>query len=264
MTKLEYLLGDLPDIDPNAVNKLRDRGIKSVEDLWREVGTDFDAGLTQVGQDTGLEREDLLAILAEGAKPRDGKISSIEVLAGLALLLLLIAFGWRLFLIWLPSSAPAGQVVAARDLPAFHVIQDGDVKWPDDSTEVDGLQSVDDILGHYLLQPLASGKALEKDQLSPARLSVSDMADRVIVSIPLEPEALNANTAQGSPATLLLSPRDLAQTGPPASVEVDAIVLKIDELENQVVLTVAIEEASRSELGAMLGMSDIFILQPAR
>jgi hypothetical protein len=93
---------------------------------------------------------------------------------------------------------------------------------------------------------------------------VSDMADRMIVSIPLEPEALNANTAQGSPATLLLSPRDLAKTGPPASVEVDAIVLKIDELENQVVLTVAIEEASRSELGAMLGMSDIFILQPAR
>ena len=264
MTRLKHLLGDLPDVDPDSVKKLRKKGIRSVEDLWREVGADFDAGLTKVGQDTGVEREDLLAILAEGAKPREGKVSSIEALAGLALLVLLSAFLWRVLLIWLPYSGPAAQVVAVRDLPAFHVIQDGDVKWPNDQTQVDGFQGVDDILGHYLLQPLASGKAVNKDRLSSARLSASDMANRVIVSIPLAPEALNANTAQGSPATLLLSPRDVAQTGWLDSVEVDAIVLKIDESEDQVVLTVAVEEASQSELGAMLGTSDIFILQPAR
>jgi hypothetical protein len=263
MTSLRSLTNDLPDINSDTLKSLRRKDIKSVEDLWREVGTDFDAGLLQVSQKTGAQREDLVAILAEGARPKEGRINKLEVFAGLALLALFFAFAWRLFLVWSPSAAPAAQVVAARDLPAFHVIQDGDVNWPADPTQIRGFRSVDDVLGHYLLQPLESGQALEKDQVSSARPSASDMAGRTIISIPLKPEVLNPNTAQGSPATLLLSPRDVDQSGRAVSVEIDVIVLKIDELEDQVVLTLAIEEGSQDELGAMLGTSDIFILQPA-
>lgn len=266
MTKISQLPDDLPDVDINCIDKLGDKGIKSVEDLWREVGTDFDAGLAKVSGDTGVDRDELIEILAEGARPRESKVSGREVLLALAVLALIVLLLWRFIGIWLPTSSHLAQVsvehvVTVTDLPAFHIIEDGDVKLSDKPTEVEGFQKIEDVSGHYLLQPLASGKVIEKDQLSTARLSASDLADRVILSIPLEPESLHPNVVQGSHVTLLLSSRDLAEAGQPVSMEADAIVLQADELEDKVALTVALEEASKGELGTMLGTSEIFILQ---
>jgi hypothetical protein len=266
MTRIRHLLNAQNDLDADIVKQLDKKHIKSVADLWRAVGIDFDAGLEKVSGDTGVDRGDLIVILAEGARPRDSKVSRREVLLALAILALIVLFLWRLTAIWLPSSSHVAQVsvehvVIVTDLPAFHIIEDGDVKLSDKPTEAEGFQKIDDVLGHYLVQPLSSGQVIEKDQLSTARLSASDLADRVILSIRLEPEALNPNITQGSYATLLLSPRDATEAEQLTPVEVDAIVLKIDELEDKIVLTVAIEEGRKDELGAMLGTSDLFILQ---
>jgi hypothetical protein len=267
MTHIRHLLNAQNGIDAKVMRQLEKKGIQSVADLWRAIGSDFDAGLAQLSSDTGVDRDDLIAVLAEGAKPRQPGIKAGEVLVALALVILLIALAWRLSSVWLPSDASfraqgsMGYVVATKYLPAFHIIEDGDVQLSAKATPSEGFQKIEDVMGHYLLHPLAAEEAIEQDQLSPVRLTASDMAGRVIVSIAIEPGALNPNIAQGSYVTLLLSPRDATEAGQLTSVEVDAIVLKIDALEDKVVLTVAIEEGRKSELGAMLGTSDLFILQ---
>jgi hypothetical protein len=270
MTHIRHVLTAQNGIDAEVVRQLEKKGIKSVADLWRAIGGDFDAGLARLSGDTGVDRDELIAVLAEGAKPRQPGIRASEVLVALALVILLIALVWRLSSVWLPSDASfraqgsMGYVVAAKYLPAFHIIEDGDVQLSAKATPIKGFQKIEDVMGHYLLHPLAAEEAIEQAQLSPVRLTASDMAGRVILSIAIEPGALNPNATPGARVTLLLSPRDSAQAAGLAPVEADAILLQVDESEEGARLTLAIEEAKKDELGAALGRSEVFVLYPVQ
>src|SRR4051794_28560857 len=59
-------LASIPGATQAELKSLRQSGIASVDDFWVRLGTDLEPGLDRIATDTGLPKQRLLEILADG------------------------------------------------------------------------------------------------------------------------------------------------------------------------------------------------------
>jgi hypothetical protein len=97
MTDIARLQG----INPKEVERLQSKQVATVDDLWARIGADFDCGIDQVADLTGVERGRLTELLATEAL-REAKVGegprlkryALEVIL-IAVLLILVALALR-------------------------------------------------------------------------------------------------------------------------------------------------------------------------
>lgn len=260
-------LRDLP-LEPLVRGWLRDEKLRTSDDLWREVGPDFQAGLTEVNRKTRIARDRLVEALgAAAAAERRWRLSWGEALLGLACVALLAlaglrvaeAFGVQPFPLSGLTAEVDQMVVAPRGgLPAFHVLAENDLRPAPRPLTAAGMTHKADALGRYLLRPVAAAGVVRESDLSSIRLPAAILAGRWIVTLHVDLSALGPQVAPGTTALLALSPKP--GTARPA-VEAEALILDIAKGASggPPVVTVAIAPERRAEIAAALGSAEVFL-----
>ncbi|HEU4433325.1 MAG TPA: SAF domain-containing protein [Pyrinomonadaceae bacterium] len=256
----------LPNIDPAVVATLERHDVTTVEDLWAAIGSDFPKGIKSVVAKTTIDEAQLREIIKQEAVA--GEPSS-NTAAGR--FLFFIGRYWRevlalviavVLLTLLIRSAVKRRdtlvVTAAYGLPAFHVIQAGDVE-PVRMFRVDDSFAVEnDVTGRYLLQPVSPGAVLLKNQLAPAHLK-DQLKGREVLTIPVKATAISSTIRPGSTVRVLFSPRnqDAAKTD---LIIKDVIVLAINLQGDSSAITVALKNSDDlTKALSLLSTSDVLI-----
>lgn len=252
----------IPGIEALTVEKLKRHQIHTLEDLWREMGDDYPAGLAQLGLKTGLEPGKIQQVLARGAhepEPRLG-FNEIALLAAALLLLALLVWRWVAPLV----SAPPQVLVAGQNLPAYHVLAEADLASAAKKAPAGSFTQPTQVAGRYLLRPLATGEAITKDLLSEKALDPAALTGQDVLTLPVPAEGLDPSLKPGDPAWLVLSPRDPPEGAPAAAaagaVEAPAILLKLEKSGEVTLATVAIPKDQHAAIADALGYS-LVVLQ---
>lgn len=255
MVKIKHI----PGIEAQTVEKLKQQKIHTLEDLWREMGSDYAAGLARLAQKTGLEPGKIQQVLALGAHPPEAKpgFNEIALLAAALLLLALLAWRWVSPLL----SAPPQVLVAGQDLPAYHVLAETDLARAAQKAPPGSFTQPTQVAGRYLLRPLRAGEALTKEVLSEKTLDPAALSGQDVLTIPLPAEALDASLKPGDPAWLVLSPREPPAGGMATAVEAPALLLKIEKSGEITLATVAIPKERHAAIVNALGGSLVVLQQ---
>ncbi|GAB4383398.1 MAG: hypothetical protein Kow00121_45200 [Elainellaceae cyanobacterium] len=265
------------DVQGNELYKLQQRlgelqKIKTVDDLWNVIGQDFDQGIQQLANNAGIAEEDLCEQLARQGFTEAKRDNScwltrhwLDLISILALLIL-FETGLRALGLLAPLhhilGLPHDVVVSVTDLPAFHVVSKKDIKIRS-PTEPGTFSKLEDVIGHYTLQPIQRGSILREEQISAAKLLDTDLTNRQILSLPINLNAMATVAVAGSHVDLLILPK-----APSTSTDVlkaptlkDVIVLAVEQRSDGANLIVAINGDTAFEAAKpLLGISDILIL----
>jgi SAF domain len=248
---------DLP-LEPPAVRGwLRDAGIKTSDDLWREIGPDFEVGLARVEQSARVAADRLLHALGAAAAEEPRRLSFLEALfcLGLAALALLAAlriaegFGFADFPLRSMSES-TDQVVVKREVPAFQILTADDLDTNSRPRTEKGLADPKKAVGSYLLRPLQKGDVLHPGDLGPGALQ-----GRWIVTLSLPSARMGPLVERGSDVLLLLSPR---RGGAPGAVEAPASILDVRRSGETALVTLALPADRRPEIANALATSEVF------
>jgi hypothetical protein len=245
---------------------LRRERIHRSEDLWRAVGPEFASGLAGLGEKTQLDLNSLLAVLGAGTieTPRRWP-SAKEAMVGLICLaiatLAAVRLGEAFAVIRFPAqamSADMDQVVVTHQggLPAFHVLEPSDLGLVRRHRVVGGVKGVAEVLGHYLIRPVAAGNILHHDEVSSFRLAPRDLGDQWIVTVSVASSAVGPQTVPGSEVSMILSPK---QGSARPSVEVRALVLAIERGATVTMATLALGQERRAEVAGALGSAVVLL-----
>ena len=195
----------LEDIDEREAANLRGRNITTINELWAQLGEDFDHGIDRVSAQASIDRRRLLELLVarsvREAEARDAwllkrfwrglKRSRVEIFLFVGILLVAMLFVKAL----VPRAAsafarlpeplgPNGPViVTARDLALGHVLQGGDLYEAQLSLGGDIITSADQLIGAVLAQSIPRGKPLHyADVLRPQVVAASDIVSGTIIA----------------------------------------------------------------------------------
>lgn len=259
----------LPGIQEQEVESLRRAGIETVDELWASAG---EAGIDRLATQVGLPAERLLDLLATQALHEDeGKTGSWlqRTWPRLKDNWLVAAICWLIaLLVWLAlcMPEPSGTVVNVRQLPALHLIEEGDVERREGGAEPGSFTEIQEVLGRYTVQAIPPETALRGGQVTRFRASEIDpgmMDGRRIVSIPIAVEAPD-RADLGDWVSLLFAPRDDAppEASSKAFLLKDAIVLATNRGDEGMHIVVAVKETDLETLGHFVSRSDVFIVQP--
>ncbi|EEP70589.1 hypothetical protein MCAG_00916 [Micromonospora sp. ATCC 39149] len=119
------------------------------------------------------------------------------------------------------TSRAGSTPVAARAVPAFHVLAAADVRGRPDKKELD------ELLGRYTVRAVAKGRPLLTRELGP-KLPGGALAGRTVVAVPAT--GLADRIGRGERVTLVVVPA-APETGPPAPPERFVDVLVLDRLD---------------------------------
>ncbi|WFE97503.1 hypothetical protein [Micromonospora sp. WMMD987] len=140
------------------------------------------------------------------------------------------------------AGRPGGTPVAARSLPAFHVLTAADVRGRPDNKEIV------DSLGRYTVRPVVKGRPLRTGDLGP-KLPDGMLVGRTIVALPAA--GLADRIGRGARVTLVVVP-PAPETGPAAPPERFVDVLVLDRLDRDPYpLVVAVSSARVDRLLAL-------------
>ena len=185
-------IGALKGITRKETRQLRGKGIRTIDGLWARIGQDLDEGIGRAVEGTDIELGRLKELLAaqsvregkkgQGSWPRQHWIEIVSVLA-VAVLAALVLYT----LVLKPEHPLANQVVVKADagLPALQVIGPDDVGLEEVPQESGAFQKPSDVVGRYPLEEIPSGSTLRAAQLGETSLSLADLEDRYLLSIPL-------------------------------------------------------------------------------
>jgi hypothetical protein len=250
---------------------LRRNEIRTSDDLWRAVGSEFQVGLARVSETTHVQRDSLLRALVAAAdkEPRRQSATGKATMLGLLGLILAVLAGLRLVEVLgmlrfpLPGSAAhVDQVVVASEagLAAFHLLASSDLRLAPRAPTALGFTRTQDALGRYLLRPVAQGALLRNTDVSTTRLPPSAFAGRWIATLRVDQATLGPQIQPGLDALLILAAKD--SPARPA-IETSALVLDIKRGASSAAVTLAIASERRSEVMAALGSSTVFLAQGA-
>lgn len=265
MTEIARLKG----ITSKEAERLEDKAVKSIDDLWLRIGQDPDHGIEALAQQTGIDSRRLIDLLAEQAvheaKPGIGTWLVQHMLEwALIVAFLALVLGFVLSEFMPADPVPKELVVAgAAGLPAFHLIGADDVRVVEGPVESGVFTSSTEVEGRYTLQSVPPGAPLRSEQVSAVRLSKQDFEGRQILTVPIRSDTLSATVAPGDHVSLLFSPRDDSAKSLQPQLLDDVITLAMERGGDMVSLVVAVNADEISALAALLGRSDIFVLQPA-
>src|SRR5215204_6300419 len=269
-------ISQLPDIDPNVASRLKNAKVKTVADLWALIGPNFKEGITRVATTTRIEEAQLHEILKLEALAYNAPIKPwsrffFQVRRHWGEVLALIIIGILLSLLILNAIRPRDTVVvsASNGLPAFHIIEPGDVRREKMFTVHDSFTSESEVIGRYLLQPVSAKTVLLKSQVGAAELK-EQLTGRRIVTLPVKSGVISSTLAPGSRVRLLFSPRNandpktsttwtLSQAIANFIIN-DVIVLSVNRQVDSASITVAMKnEEDLTRAFALLNTSDILI-----
>jgi hypothetical protein len=264
MTSIAKLKG----IASQEAERLKGQGIKSIDDLWERIGQDPDHGIEALAAQAGIDDDRLTDLLAEQAvhESRPGIGTWLErhmlewalIAAFLALVLSAV-----LSRSMTTDAAPKELVVASEvGLSAFHLIGAGDVRLVEGPAEPGTFTSSKDVEGRYSFQAIPAGVPLRSEQLSAVRLSPQDLDGRQILTMPIAKATLSATAVAGGRVSLLVSPRDGSETSLQPLLLDDVILLAVERDGDATSVVVAINADEIAALAALLGRSEIFVLQP--
>ncbi|HEX8776370.1 MAG TPA: hypothetical protein VF735_22560 [Pyrinomonadaceae bacterium] len=279
-----------------TIDTLLQKQFHSVDDLWESIGPKFMAGITRLETQTGITKEQLLEVLAEGAQQEPEAApgehwtkfkawlrgrrfvmagtwlwSKVPALAYWPELLALLILG-VLAALMLSHAAWKRDAVMVRTetgLPAFHVINEDDLEVKQAINIPGSLTSKSSAVGHYLLQQLPKGARLYANQISKVQLSDEDVADRHVLSVPVKAGAISPTLSPLDRVRLLFSPHLNNETNnnPDTLSNVtsidDVIILSINRQGDSSSIVVALK-ADLAEVARLLSSSDMLVSQPMR
>jgi hypothetical protein len=276
-----------------AIDTLLQEQFDCVDDLWESIGPKFVDGIARLETQTGVNKELLIQVLAEGACEPElatgehwprfkawlqarwpilagkwlwSKIPALAYWPELLALLILIVLAALLLThaVWKRDTV---MVKTETGLPAFHVINDNDLEVKRAINIPGSLSSKSDAVGHYLLQQLPKGARLYDNQISKAQLSDEDAAHRHVLSVPVKAGAISPTLSPPDRVRLLFSPRrdNETNTNPSAAPDVisidDVIVLAVNRQGESSSIVVALK-ADLAEVARLLSTSDVIVSQP--
>ena len=265
-------ISHLPNVNQEAVATLERNNIVTLDDLWEEIGSDFRSGVARVVA-MGIDEAQVKEILNQEAVAGEARSNSSrdrfafflsrhwrEVLA-LVIAVVLLALLVRNVL----QRRDTLVVTAPNGLPAFHVITADDVE-PARMFRVDDSIAVEsDVIGRYLVQPVAPRAVLLNSQLGPAHLK-GQLNGRQVLTIPIKATAISSTIRAGSTVRVLFSPRpdvtrqDIPTTGTPDLIIPDVIVLAINLQGDSSAITVAFKTGDDlTKVLLLLSTSDLLI-----
>lgn len=291
--KAVYKIGDFNGVSRGVAgnlgeaDRLEQKEIKTIDDLWRCVGGDFDAGITTVAAKAAVDQQLLYALLIADSlgdsrhRVEEGpfKLRSIpkrlwlalkrlwytrerhwlEALLGVATLLL-VALAIRAGYVN-PRMTEQVVVNPSTRLLAFQSIRANDVLLKRVPQEQGAFTSVEKVIGRYPLRSVASGATLHEEQLVTEELSDA-MRDRRVLSIPVNTRALSSSLAPPAHVWLLLSTRATGENVPQPVLLKDVILLTINRQGDTASIEVAVTEECLKAMEPLLGASETFVLQP--
>jgi hypothetical protein len=260
-------------LPPADVANLRDKGgINDLDDLWSQVGADFEKGLKNISTKAEIKEDAVTALLIaetlDQLRIKHGWLSSFRnrykwTYNGLRFLLLLIvvlALGYGLYRLSQRIPFPQQIVVTnPQGISAYRIITKDDIAVRKVLFTSD--KSLDDpsqVVGRYALTKLNPSAPLLKDQMLPAELS-NEINGKFIVSVPVKASAL-VPTPKGGDKLSLLAVAAPANNQPQMISAVDVILLAIEQRDGGPMLVVAVPDLQN--VNAITGGSTIVGLGP--
>jgi hypothetical protein len=248
---------------------LRQKGLTSIDDVWRTIGTDFDSGINALAEKTTIPKSRLVEALtiaavreAEAGPPplhRQHRLQGVLLLmlpfAALGVLLV------RAFV--LPATNAVTpivyQVVAkpSGGLPALHLIEAGDLERRLTPFQAGALTATDQAVGRQTQRAIASGAPVRESHLSAAGEPA-----RQLVSVPVLRGRLSPDLKAGGRATLLFYPRGRAQSPTQPTSIADIPVTAIDRSSSPLTLVVAMTPEQLAAATPLLATSEVVVVQP--
>lgn len=293
--KVVHRIGDFNGVthgtpsEPADAEKLEQKEITTIADLWRCVGVDFDAGIDVVAKKAIVDPELVYALLiadclgdsrhtveAPPLSPRKFPkriwiaikrlwyarerhwLEALLVVATLLLVALAIRTGYVR-----PKIVEQVVVSPSTRLVPFEGIRAKDVVLKNQPAEKGTFISVEKIVGRFPLTMLPPGTTLREEQLVPDDLTAT-FRDRRTIAIPVNPRTLSPTLAPPTEVWLLLSARVTGEKAPPPVLLKDVILLSINRESDAGSIVVAVTDDGLKELVPVLGASEVFLLQPAK
>lgn len=145
-------------------------------------------------------------------------------------------------------------------LPAFEAIDTHNLILRRVINQPGTFASVDELKQRYPSKDLTSGEIVNDQQLLPSNMS-SMLVGRYVVSLPIKSAQIQVSNPPLYGVKLMLTPRDKEKSG----VVIDDVILLAIKRENETTfVTVAVADAAVTSMQSLVGISDIYVLEPAR
>jgi hypothetical protein len=278
---------NLQGVSPADAAQLEAIGIETLDDLWRCVGVNFDEGVSKVAAEATVAPELLYSLLiaasfGEVRQAVEGRPFSLWRLPKLLWVYAgrfwqsrgrrwaetLLAVGTLLLAVLAirsgyvsPETAEQVVVAPAVSLAPFQLINAENVVLKRVPKEQKSFAVVNDVAGRYSLRNLAPGTTLKDEHLLARNLSAA-MANRQVLSIPVNRKALSPWLNPPGHVWLLLSPRAPTEKSPQPVLLKDVLLLSIDLQTDTSSVTVAVKEDGLDAMRILLGASEVFVSKP--
>jgi len=260
-------------LTPMDVANLRDKGgIKNFDDLWSQVGADFDVGIENVSEKAEVAKNTVTALLIaeslDQLRINHGLLSSFRSrnqwiykrLRFLLILIVVLALGYGLYRLAQRIPFPQQLVVAnPQGVSAYRAITKDELAFRKVLFRSDNsVNDLSQVVGRYALTKLNPGAPITNDQLLSAELS-NEIHGKYIVSVPIKASALVAAPKAGDKLSLLAVAAP-ANNQPQTISAVDVILLAIEQRDGGSILAVAVPDLQN--VNAITGGSTIVGLGP--
>ena len=263
----------IESLPPADVANLRDKGgINDLDDLWSQVGADFEKSLKNISTKAEIKEDAVIALLIaetlDQLRIKHGWLSSFRnrykwTYNGLRFLLLLIvalAFGYGLYR--LAKNIPFPQQIVVTNpqgIPAYRVITKEDIALRKVLFTSDkSVGDLSQVVGRYALTKLNPSAPILNDQMLSPELS-NEINGNFIVTVPIKASALVPTPKTGHRLSLLAVAAP-ANDQPQTISAVDVILLAIEQRDGGPILVVAVPDLQN--VNAITGGSTIVGLGP--
>jgi hypothetical protein len=265
-------LRGLPGVTEAELDRFRVAEIRSIDQLWAEVGGDPAEGVQRVARVTGIAQERLVHLLKMRALAEvpPGYSWWRQHLADLAavvsvvcgVLLIARAFG-ALAALPPPVGHPPWAVVVrdAADLPPFSEIRAEDIVLRRGVWEPGVLGDAADAVGRVTLGLLRKGTAVRAADVGPPGVGETDLAGRRVLTLPVKQSNLPPSVRPGDRVLVVLTAREQAQRAPAGALLSDSIVLSVARRGDGAALVAAVPAAEMPGAAALLGGADVLVVQ---
>jgi hypothetical protein len=172
----------LPNILPEDATKLRSIGITTTEQLWEQIGYDYENGLNDVATSSGVPRDRLVGLLADYAlqeitfERSDHRRGDITLaIIGLCIVILLCTVCVARISTVVKSNDTKQVAVALHDLPPFTVIQTADITQTTITSAADNIiTDIHDAVGQITLEPILESAPIHSSSVMRLPLEVQE------------------------------------------------------------------------------------------
>jgi hypothetical protein len=247
------------------VASLEAKGIKTIDDLWSQVGADFNAGIKQVSEKTTVPEAVITAVLiADGlgkVKIKYGRLAQFQNARTWVILVLVAAVAYGSYMLAFRVELPRQLVVInPRGIAPYQVIGQGDIALR--RTPFRTAQTVNDpatVIGGYALTKLEPNAPIRNNQILTAAVS-REMQGNYIVSVPVKESSLVLAPKPGAKLSLLPLAEQSKDKPQPPPAPIDATLLGIEARGGVTTLVVAVENNPEKINALMAGATIVNVV----